>query len=150
MHLLIQEKSDRLFRLVFFDITLLISDAMQCVALLLLHRNLKEKLQSFITKGGENDVVESAAPCIIWYGNSYLDGEYKVYAERILIAESKCLVKAFLILLSSFFVFNLAFPKNMVSTVTFLQKVILGHWDQSKKDVKVNNLLAKINRLMVN
>ena len=120
---------------------------MQSSVCLLLRRNLKEKLVSFISKG-EDTEVETADPCIVWKGTCYLEGEYRIYAERVLIAQSKCLVKAYLILLSSFYVFDLAFPKNMTSTLTFLQKMILGHCDNSKKDMKVVNLLAKINRLM--
>ena len=63
------------------------------VSLLLLHRNLKEKLVSFISKG-EDTEVETADPCIVWKGTCYLEGEYRIYAERVLIAQSKCLVKS--------------------------------------------------------
>ena len=115
------------------------------MALLLLHGNLKEKLVSFISKKRDNEVqVETADPCILWKGTCYLEGEYSIYAERIIIAQSKCLIKAYLILLSSFYVFNMAFPKNMSSTLTFLQKVILGHSDNSKNDLaKINGQLMK-------
>lgn len=119
------------------------------MALLLLHNNLKEKLVSFIRKEGEGD-LDTADPYIVWKWTCFIEGEYDVYAERILIAKTKCLVKAYLILLSSIYVFNSALPKSMCSTLTFLHKVILGHTDNSKKDNKVINLLAKINRLLNN
>ena len=89
--------------------------------LLLLHRNLKEKLVSFISKG-EDTEVETADPCIVWKGTCYLEEEYRIYAERVIIALSKCLVKAYLILLSSFYVFNLAFSKKHDKHLNLLTK----------------------------
>ncbi|KAK3886629.1 hypothetical protein Pcinc_009276 [Petrolisthes cinctipes] len=76
--------------------------------------------------------------------------------KKIIKAEEKqqvpsAIIKEFVLNQESYlYVFNLAFPKNMISSLTFLQKVVLGHCDNSKKDVKVINLLTKINRLMVN
>lgn len=61
----------------FFFFTIIISDSEQCVALLLLHNNLKEKLVSFIRKEGEGD-METADPYIVWKGTCFIEGEYDV------------------------------------------------------------------------
>ena len=91
-------------------------------------------------------MTEAISPVIDWTGDSYLDGTFQVLAENIIVAETKCLITAFLCYLGSFYIFNLAFPKKICSTLTFLQNVVLGHVDDTKTSTKVVNLLIKVNK----
>ena len=103
-------------------------------------------MDNFIRIEGE-DTVERASPIILWSGESYLNGKFNLYTENILLASCDCLVNAFLCLLATFYVFNIAFPKDMTSSLTFFQKVLLNHSDGAKKDNKVVGLLTKLNRV---
>ena len=124
----------------------LCTDATQCAALLITPPLLREKVDHFIQPEG-TDTVDRASPIILWTGKTYLDGQFSIYAENILLAKCDCIVNAFMCLLATFYIFNIAFPKDMTSALTFLQKVIMNHTDGAKKDNKVIGLLTKLNRL---
>lgn len=46
-------------------------------------------------------------------------------------------------LLSTFFVFDIAFPKSQASMLTFCQKKLMNFSDSSKRNLKVISLVKK-------
>lgn len=124
---------------------LFFTDAVQCASLMIIPQFLREKIDKFFT---DTDIdTEAAYPCILIKSGDIFDGEFNVVAEGHVLCETKCFVQAFVCLLSAYYVFNFAFPNWGKSTLTFIQKVIVGHKDQAKKDMKVVDFLAKLNSI---
>ena len=74
-----------------------------------------------------------------------VDGEelYKVILDEIAIAECGDLVTAFMLMVATYYVFNVAYPKELKNTLMFMQKAFLNIMD-ARKNKKVNSLMCKL------
>ena len=72
------------------------------------------------------------------------DARFKIYTEKVLIAEVHDFVKAVTILIAAHYVFNVAYSKKLHSTYCFIQKYLLEIHDNSNCPTKVLNLMSKL------
>lgn len=122
------------------------SDASRCITVLSLPSQLKENPQLLLQK--ESDVEEEQTAPIITYGGGESvvcdDSIFSIVAENVVIATTNSLIDAVGLLLATYFVFNLVYPGNIESSLTFIQKVLVGHTDKVKTIPKINTLLNRI------
>ena len=71
---------------------------------------------------------------------------FSTVIDGIDIAHSSTILMAFAVYLSSFYVFNLAYPVVLKKTLTFFQRIILNIQDASKIDRSVVTLLDRFNQ----
>ncbi len=125
------------------------SECTEAVALLAIPGLLREDTNLFICSMEQHRDSEetSGSPVIVYNGQDpYKATNFDIYADGIKILSTKSIVKAFAIMIGCFFVLNIAYPKKMIKTLTFLQKVILGLQDSIKKVNAVVTLLTNLNR----
>ena len=64
--------------------------------------------------------------------------QYEVIVEGLVVCLSGNVVVAFALMLASYYVFNLAYPKDLTNTLMFYQRVFLGLTDtQSTRNTQV-------------
>ena len=68
----------------------------------------------------------------------------KIVADKVVICETDNLMEAAGLLLATFYVFNIAYPKASMATLTFYQKVFLNLQDEAKRLPRVISLLSKL------
>lgn len=131
-------------------IFIVVSEIVRSVALLHLPGLLREKLELFICSEQhyETNAEETTGnPVIVFQGaNPFESANFDVYADGIKILTVDSIAKAFEMLITCFFVLNIAYPKDMVKTLTFLQKVIVNLQDKIKNPKAIVTLLSNINR----
>ena len=69
---------------------------------------------------------------------------FDVLIERFQIASSKDFIRAFAILMASFYAFNVEYPKKLEGTLIFIQKIFLKISDKQKSPSKVLRLISSI------
>ena len=98
--------------------------AHNCLALLSLPYLLGEKLRVIVKT---TPSPSTATPYLLFHmdkrGIINLS-KIEVYADAVHVCETDNIVNGFCLLLAIFYVFNIAFPINCISTLTFLQKYI--------------------------
>ena len=109
------------------------------LALLLIPVHFKEPAALIIT-----DTVEKETSVILFTKPLVEDQMFVIKAEGTDVCKTASLKEAFLLLLASYFNFNLRFPGEIEGSLTFLQKVLVGHSDSLKQHAKVSTLLAKL------
>ena len=72
------------------------------------------------------------------------DATFSVLVENAVVATSQDFVTAFIVMFSSYYVFNLAYPAKLDGTLCFIQKFMLSLGDQVKVKPKVLTLIAKL------
>ena len=109
----------------------------QCVAVLIVPQQMKEKLSDFIYTDGEN----SSYPKIRI--KSYTDTlPVEVIVEGVTFCECSDIISGIALMLCAYYVINIAYPKELKSTLFFYQKAFLNIADSSAKDAKVAKLLT--------
>ena len=112
-------------------------------ALLYIPSLLHEKLENIIRNEEDTELV---MPYIV-APTSLEEGEnYHVLVEGVKVATTNSLIGAFKLLMASFYVFNIAYPKNLQATLSFLQILFLGINDNSKPNIKAVKLVAEISK----
>ncbi len=128
---------------------MLFSECVKSVALLALPGLLREDLDLFLSSEEqyEKSDEQTGSPVIVFQGaDVYKSKNFAIYADGIKIMSVKSVKNAFMILIACFFVFNIAYPKKMIRTLTFLQKVMLNLQDSIKTPNPVVTLITNINR----
>ena len=74
------------------------------------------------------------------------DPRFKIYIEKVLIAEVQDFVKAVTILIAAQYVFNVAYSKKLQSTYCFIQNYLLEIQNNSNCPTKVLNLMSKLKK----
>ena len=75
----------------------------------------------------------------------FLDCEaFHVNTENVRVATANNFPDAVLLLIATYFSFNLSYPAKATGMLMFLQKVILGHADNQKVNPKVTTLLSRL------
>ena len=107
------------------------TDATWCAAMLSVPLQLKEDPSCLIKKA--SSVGDSRSP-IIAYSGAFMEieNEFSIFAENVQVANTTSFVDAVGLLLASYFSFNLAYPSQVNNTLTFIQKILIGHCDYSK------------------
>ena len=72
------------------------------------------------------------------------DTHFKIYVEKVLIAEVQDFVKAVTILIAAHYLFNVAYLKKLHSTYCFIQKYLLKIQDNSNCPGKVLIVMSKL------
>ena len=94
---------------------------------------LKEDLDDLLVDDDDVDGDTSILhPYIVQHGGGETT-PFFIFAEGTKICSTESHLKAFRLLMATFYVFNLAFPKANRGTLTFYQKVFLSLQDNSKK-----------------
>ena len=119
--------------------------AEQCLALLLLPYHLGESLGEFVN---ETVAPSNVAPYNYLHrghGSNLNPSTIEVYADGVLVCKAGNLVRAFCLLLATFYVFHIAYPKKCTATLIFLQKWICNIQDGVVKIPKaIDKLLVKL------
>ena len=72
------------------------------------------------------------------------DVEFELKIETFTLAHGKDFIRMFALLLASFYIFNVEYPKKLEATMVFLQKYMLRIGDETKTPHKVLQYFAKI------
>ena len=70
---------------------------------------------------------------------------FTVYVEGVMVGRAGSLVEAVGIVMATYYVFNIAYPKELERTLTFFQKAIMKRNDQCKRIMRVIKLIASMN-----
>lgn len=117
-------------------------DAINCLALVYLPYLLREDLNTLIRTS--KDDIKSTPHVFVVKKEDILSSKFEIYAEGNVVGLTESLPKAVMIVLATYYTFNIAYPDKGVSTLTFVQKVFANHQDRVKRDTKVIALLSKI------
>ncbi len=132
-----------------FSYFLLCIGLVESVALLALSGLLREETDDFISSEAQymDNENSTGVPIIVYSGEDpFKCKDFDVYADNVKVLSVKSMAQAFAALVAVFFVFNIAYPKSMLKTLTFLQKVFIGLQDSLKKPQPVVTLLTNLNR----
>ena len=102
---------------------------------------LKDKFAALLEKD-DNQAVPS--PTILWNGTNLSDATYAVVVDNKRVCTTTDMLLAVTVLIASYYVFNLAYPKDLEGTMVFYQNAILNIQDQTKYNRKVCNFLIEI------
>ena len=70
---------------------------------------------------------------------------FSIYVENVMVGSTGSFVEALQIILGTYYVFNIEYPKELVRSMTFFQKAVLSRNTQCKKIMKVIKLIASMN-----
>ena len=73
---------------------------------------------------------------------------YDVIVEGAVVGSARELIKATLLLMASYYVFNISYPKETKKFLTFLQKAVLGMHTHAEKISSVIKLIALLDDLV--
>ena len=114
-----------------------------CGAIAVVPQQLREKLANMFLL----DETEISSFPKLMVESEYMFGEF-VDISVVIEGETICtcgdLLTAFKLLFASYYVFNLAYPDVLKSTMTFFQKGFLNIHDKVKRDPKVSRLLTTL------
>ena len=92
--------------------------------------------------------VTTSTPAIEFAGDwkNVLDNqaEFEVKVEGTSISKSVDFVYSYMVMFAAYYVFNLAYPQRLHSTMAFMQKFLLNIGDKIKVKPKVLSLMAKL------
>ena len=72
---------------------------------------------------------------------------FSIYVENVMVGSTGSFVEALQIMLATYYVFNIEYPKELERSLTFFQKAILKRNTQCKKIMKVIKLIASMNNV---
>ena len=72
---------------------------------------------------------------------------FDIVVEEQIVAQSNSFLEAFAVMLATYYVFNLAYPKELECTLSFIQKYILDIGDTTKTAARVSGLINKLKKL---
>ena len=89
-----------------------------------------------------------SSPSILVTGNAGEErAQYFICCEKRILLESRGMKEAVINLMSVFYVFDLAYPKELAAILIFIQNYILGFKDSRKLPLSVQKLICNLNRL---
>ena len=125
-------------------------DFSMCLALLQLPTLLKEDKFN-IFKFDDEDIMHYPKICSSSLEKETFDLDeilseetFSVVVEGCTIARNKNFVTAFAVMFTAYYVFNIAYPAALISTLTFIQKDILQIHDKAARISKVFTLMSKL------
>ena len=111
-------------------------------AIFVLFSRLKEKPSEIIIKDENQPIAE---PKIV-FKDYFLDSVYSVVVDNQRLCSTKDFIHAVKLLMATYYIFNIAYPKPSEGTLTFIQKGLINLQDRAKMNKKVANLLLEINQ----
>ena len=66
--------------------------------------------------------------------------------EDHIVAHSKDLIRAFAVMVSAYYVFNVEYPNSLVGTLTYIQKFMLKIGDNTKTLQRVLSLVSRLKK----
>ena len=99
-----------------------------------------------IVRDNINDATITHIPTIEFRG-TFLESNYVVVVDGTEICDCAIFIEAIKVWFSTFFTFDLTFPKEIFSVLNFLQKFVLKMEDNSKTVKKVLNFQSKLCRV---
>ena len=116
--------------------------------LLSLVHHLREDANLLVWFDDDNEGTKPVHPLIVCKGSNSLSPlSFSVEAEGIVISKTDSFVNFVLLLLATYYVFNLVYPDKLVATLIFIQKYFLNIQDSVKRNSKVVTLLGKLHKL---
>lgn len=105
---------------------------------------LQEKVDDLLVKKSKGTKLPATA--IITYEQERITPSttYNIYVEKELVGTWPTLLKAFAGLLATYYVFDLAYPKQCLKTLTFLQKFVAKIPDDCKTPEMVLTFASKV------
>ncbi len=95
----------------------------------------------------EAEDPKTLTPYIWIKGDGIMEADlFAIMADGIKVCESNTPAKAIKSLMAIFYVFNIAYPTKVTSTLSFIQKILLNVQDSTKKDKKVVKFLSTITK----
>ena len=93
----------------------------------------------------ENQSVSS--PLVLWNGPDFLAANYSVVVDNVKVCSTSDLILSFKVLICTYYIFNLVYPKAADTVLIFYQKGLMNLQDRAPYNKKVSNFLMQINRL---
>ena len=75
--------------------------------------------------------------------------EYELKVETFTLAHGQNFIEIFGLMLASFYIFNVEYPKKLEGSLMFLQKFLLGIGDETKTPQKVLQLISKVKKAAI-
>ena len=75
--------------------------------------------------------------------------EYELKVETFTLARGQNFIEMFGLMLASFYIFNVEYPKKLEGSLMFLQKFLLGIGDETKTPQKVLQLMSKVKKAAI-
>ena len=75
--------------------------------------------------------------------------EYELKVETFTLARGQNFIEMFGLMLASFYIFNVEYPKKLEGSLMFLQKFLLGIGDETKTPQKVLQLISKVQKAAI-
>ena len=72
--------------------------------------------------------------------------EYELKVETFTLARGQNFIEMFSLMLASFYIFNVQYPKKLEGSLLFFQKFLLGIGDETKTPQKVLQLISKVKK----
>ena len=72
--------------------------------------------------------------------------EYELKVETFTLARGQNFIEMFSLMLASFYIFNVQYPKKLEGSLLFFQKFLLGISDETKTPQKVLQLISKVKK----
>jgi len=76
------------------------------------------------------------------------DATFDIKVEQEIVAHCHNFFEAFSTMLACYYVFNVAYPKNLEGTLTFFQKFILNIGDDQKTLPRVAGLISRLKKIV--
>jgi hypothetical protein len=112
------------------------------LALLSLGLLLQEDI-TYLLKPEEDPTT--ATPYIVMSGDDPIEcSDYTIYVDGVVVCKTSSFLKSFKLVFASFYIFHVAYPKEIMNLLTFVQKIILNMSDKTAKRAKVMSLLSKL------
>ncbi len=105
---------------------------------------LREKVDDLLVKRSKGTKLPATATITYEQERVTPSTTFNIYVENELVGTWPTLLKAFAGLLATYYVFDLAYPRQSVKTLTFLQKFVANLPDDSKTPEMVLTLASKV------
>ncbi|XP_046563697.1 uncharacterized protein LOC124272532 isoform X1 [Haliotis rubra] len=118
-------------------------------ALCLIPLLLKENIVEMVREIGEEDEVDprgKVVPILIARGSIFKSDEFFLVAEETVLQEFEEFTMAFATLFSSYWVFNMQYPRTLNNTYNFVQKGILHLRDETPIPPPCKQLVQKLQK----
>ena len=75
--------------------------------------------------------------------------EYELKVATFTLTRGQNFIEMFSLMLASFYIFNVEYPKKLEGSLMFLQKFLLGMGDEIKTPQKVLQLMSKVTKAAI-
>ena len=130
----------------------LTTDAEKCLAFMNLPMQIREDLGFLVecsecTDGSSQQDLSKLTPLIKFKGSIMETNDFDIVSEGVTVTTVQSFYLAVIYVLCIYYIFNIAYPPSLKNTLTFIQKVIVGHADTTKALPKIGTLLSRLNML---